>query len=137
MDLGCGSGILGIGIAKLWPASVLAADNDPMAVDVTAENAAFNNVADRIWTIESDGFKSPEIRDRGPFELIAANILAEPLIGLAPDIALHLTPGGEAVLSGLLDFQSDDVVAAHERAGLDFAEEITLGEWRTLVMRRP
>ena len=108
-----------------------------MAVEVTAENAKINNVADKIKAIQSDGFKAPEIRDRGPFDLIAANILAEPLISLAPDIADHLTPGGEVVLSGLLDIQSDDVISAHERAGLDFAEEITLGEWRTLVMRRP
>jgi ribosomal protein L11 methyltransferase len=137
LDLGCGSGILAIGIAKLWHASILATDNDPMAVDVTAENAGINGVADRIQAIHSEGFNETEIRDRGPFDLIAANILAQPLISMAPEIALHIAPGGDVVLSGLLDIQSDDVVSAYQRAGLTFAEIIVLGEWHTLIMHRP
>lgn len=137
LDLGCGSGILAIAMAKLWRAPILATDNDPVAVDVTAENCEINGVADAIRAIRREGFDETAIDDQGPFDLIAANILAEPLISLAPKIALHTAPGGDVVLSGLLDSQSDDVVSAHQRAGLNLADTITLGEWRTLIMRRP
>jgi ribosomal protein L11 methyltransferase len=137
LDLGCGSGILAIGIAKLSQASVTATDNDPIAVEVTIENSEINKVADRIQAIQSEGFHEAKLRDRGPFDLIAANILAEPLISLAPDITQHVAPGGNVVLSGLLDIQSDDVVAAYERAGLSLEDKIILGEWHTLILRRP
>ena len=137
LDLGCGSGILAIGIAKLSSASVTATDIDPIAVEVTIENSGINGVADRIQTIHSEGFHEAKLRDRGPFDLIAANILAEPLISLAPEIARHMAPGGKIVLSGLLDSQSDAVVAAYERAGLGLENKIILGEWHTLIMRHP
>jgi ribosomal protein L11 methyltransferase len=137
LDLGCGSGVLAIGMAKLWPARVLASDNDPVAVEVSARNAEINDVSDRIRALCSDGFRHPAIRAAAPFELIAANILAQPLIGMAPVIARHMAAGGDVVLSGLLDSQSDEVVAAYARAGLGLSEKIVLGEWHALVMHRP
>ncbi|NQU70299.1 MAG: 50S ribosomal protein L11 methyltransferase, partial [Rhodospirillales bacterium] len=136
LDLGCGSGILAIGMAKLWRIPILAADNDPMAVEVTIENSEFNGVADRIQAILSEGCHDAAIGDQGPFELIAANILAEPLIAMAPEIRRHMAPDGQVVLSGLLDSQSDNVVAAYQRAGLNLADIIALGEWHTLIMQR-
>lgn len=137
LDLGCGSGILAIGIAKLSQAAITATDNDPIAVAVTIENSEINEVVGRIQAIHSVGFHEEKLRDQGPFDLIAANILAEPLISLASDIARHTASGGRVVLSGLLDIQSDDVVAAYEQAGLSLDDKIILGEWHTLIMRRP
>ncbi len=134
LDLGCGSGILSVAIAKLWNAPVLAADNDAMAVAVTAENASLNDVAEHIRAVRSDGFRNPALRHRAPFDLIAANILAGPLERMAPAIARHLAPGGAAVLSGILASQADGVIAACETAKMTLAERVTLGEWHSLIM---
>jgi ribosomal protein L11 methyltransferase len=137
LDLGCGSGILAIAAAKLWPARVLAADNDPVAVAVGRENAARNGVAHRTGWLESDGYGNPLLRVRAPFDVILANILADPLCELARGTARHLAPGGSAVLSGLLDRQAGRVIEAHRRTGLRLRREITLGIWTTLLMAKP
>lgn len=134
LDLGAGSGILAIAIAGLWDVPVLATDNDPIAVAVCAENAEINGVENRVRAVLSDGFDSKEIGVAAPFDLIAANILARPLAELAPGIAHNLAPGGVAVLSGILDSQADDVLAAARTSGMQLAERIALGEWHTLVI---
>jgi ribosomal protein L11 methyltransferase len=136
LDLGCGAGILAIAAAKCWPAYVLAADNDPIAVAVAQGNAAHNGVAARVRCLASDGYGSAVLRRAGPFDLILANILADPLCGMARDTARNLAPGGHAVLSGLLDRQADRVVAAHRRFGLRLREQIGQGLWVTLVLRQ-
>jgi ribosomal protein L11 methyltransferase len=122
LDLGCGSGILAIAMAKLWDApgdvSVLAVDNDPQAVAVARENAALNGVGERVRAVVGGGYGAAAIRAAAPFDLVAANILARPLIRLAPGLARALAPGGVAILSGLLDEQADAVMAAHRRRGL-------------------
>jgi ribosomal protein L11 methyltransferase len=137
LDLGCGSGILAIAAAKLRARRVLAADNDPVAVAVARENAERNGVAHRTRWLESEGYKNPRLRARAPFDLILANILADPLCELARGTARHLAPGGAAVLSGLLDRQAGRVIEAHRRAGLRLRREITLGIWTTLVLAKP
>lgn len=138
LDLGCGSGVLAMAMAKLWPAAeVLAADNDPPSVRVTLENAALNGLADRITAVESEGYGAPALKARAPFELIAANILADPLIAMAPDLARHLAPDGLAVLSGLLRREGEAVLAAHLAQGLVLAEQHDYGDWRTLLLRKP
>lgn len=138
LDLGCGSGLLAMAMAKLWPeARVLAADNDPPSVGVTVENAALNGLAAQITAIESDGYAAPELKARAPFELIAANILADPLIAMAPDLARHLAPGGIAILSGLLVREGEAVLSAHLAEGLALAARRDYGDWRTLILRRP
>ena len=137
LDLGCGSGILAIAAAKLWPARVTGADNDPVAVAVGRENAERNGVAHRTGWLASEGYGNPLLRARAPFDVILANILADPLCELARGTARHLAPGGTAVLSGLLDRQAGRVIDAHRRAGLRLRREISLGIWTTLVMAKP
>ena len=138
LDLGCGSGILAIAAAKLGAARVIAADNDPIAVAVARENAARNRVGHRIRGVVSEGYRDPLLRAFGPYDLILANILADPLCALARATARHLAPGGIAVLSGLLDRQAPRVVAAHRPARLRLKDQITLGIWTTLIMaKRP
>jgi ribosomal protein L11 methyltransferase len=134
LDLGCGAGILAIGAAKCWPARVVAADNDRVAVAVAHDNAARNGVADRVRCLLSDGYGSVALRRSGPFDLILANILADPLCAMARDTARNLAPGGAAVLSGLLERQADRVLAAHRRFGLRLRDRLDLGPWTTLVM---
>jgi ribosomal protein L11 methyltransferase len=136
LDLGCGAGILAIAAAKCWPARILAADNDPIAVAVAQDNAAKNGVAARVRCLVSDGYGSAVLRRAGPFDLILANILAEPLCDMARDTARNLAPGGIAVLSGLLDRQADSVLAAHRTWGLRLREQIGEGMWVTLVLGR-
>jgi ribosomal protein L11 methyltransferase len=137
LDLGCGSGILAIAAAKLWGARAVAADNDPVAVAVARENAARNGVEHRLGWLESEGFGNPLLRAKAPFDLILANILADPLCDLARGICRHLAPGGTAVLSGLLDRQAGRVIEAQRRAGLRLRREITLGIWTTLLLAKP
>jgi ribosomal protein L11 methyltransferase len=133
LDLGCGAGILAIAAAKCWPARVIAADNDPIAVAVARDNVFRNGVAARVRCLLSDGYANAVLRRAGPFDLILANILAEPLCDMARDAARNLAPGGVAVLSGLLDRQADRVVAAHRPWGLRLRAQIG-GPWVTLVL---
>lgn len=135
LDLGCGSAVLAVAAAKLWPtARILAADNDPVAVRVAAANVRINGVASRVRTLVSEGYAAPAIR-RAAFDLILANILADPLIELAPSLARHLAAGGHAVLSGLLDRQAEAVTKAHTRHGLRLVHRRDIGPWTTLMLR--
>lgn len=137
LDLGCGSGILAIAAAKCWPIRAIAADLDAVAVRVAGENLRKNGVGQRVQAVVSDGYASDTIRRNAPFDLIIANILAAPLIDLAPALARHLRPGGHAVLSGLLDRHADEVVRAHRRHGLRLERRLDIGPWVGLVLRRP
>jgi ribosomal protein L11 methyltransferase len=137
LDLGCGSGVLAIAAAKCWPARVLAVDNDPIAVRVAADNARLNGVGPAVRAVLADGYRHPEIRRSRPFDLILANILADPLIELAPALRAHLAAGGRVVLSGLLDRQAWAVVAAHRRQGLRLLNQIQRGPWMALVLGLP
>jgi ribosomal protein L11 methyltransferase len=136
LDLGCGAGILAIAAAKLWPARVVAVDNDLIAVDVARANATINRVEHRIRCLPSEGYRNPLIRTFGPYDLIVANILADPLCAMARDTARHLAPGGIVVLSGLLERQARRVIDAHRRSRLRLRQEVTIGLWSTLVMAR-
>lgn len=131
LDMGCGSGILAIASAKLWNAEVLAADIDPVAVNVTRENARINRA--RLDTIVSDGYSHERVKRGAPYDLIVSNILARPLVAFAPQLKRHLRGGGVAVLSGLLASQETQVKHAHMQQGLTFQRRFASGEWRTLV----
>jgi ribosomal protein L11 methyltransferase len=136
LDMGCGSGVLAIAMAKLWPVSVVAADNDATSLRVAHDNARINGVAARLRCVASDGYGSAMLARRAPYDLIVANILAKPLAAMACDLARHLAPGGTAVLSGLLADQQRAVLAPHRGQGLRLKERISLGDWVTLVLGR-
>lgn len=135
LDLGTGSGILAIAMAKEGVAPIVAADNDPVAVEIARENMRLNGVADRVEAVLSQGFRNAKLRRRAPYGLIVANILARPLMRMAPALVRYLAPAATVVLSGLLDVQADGVAAAYSRHGLEVAGHVDRGEWRTLIMR--
>jgi len=137
LDLGTGTGILAFAAARLWNVPVLAADNDRDSVRVARENAALNGLKQQVRIVASDGYRAKAIRDAAPFDLVTANILANPLIELAPDLARVLKMGGVAVLSGLLRTQEKDVLAAHQAVGLKLDFRLRLKEWSVLVLSKP
>jgi ribosomal protein L11 methyltransferase len=136
LDVGTGTGILAFGIARLCNVNVLAGDNDADAVRVSRENAKVNQLAKQVRILRSDGYRAKAIRDGAPYDLVTANILANPLIQLAPDLARVLAKDGRAVLSGLLREQEKDVLQAHEAAGLALDFRLRLGDWSVLVLKR-
>ena len=141
-DIGTGTGLLAFAALALWPeARVIATDIDPVAIDVARDNAAINGVKlghgpGELLLGVADGMDSPLLAARAPFDLIVANILAGPLIELAPGFAKALAPGGTVVLAGLLDSQADGVVHAYKKHGLSLIDR-GVGEWPVLVCQRP
>lgn len=136
LDVGTGSGILAIAAAKTWPCRVVAVDIDRIAVAVAAENVVLNGVGGRVSVYAGDGCRSIHVRRAAPFDLVLANILADPLMAMARDLRASLRPGGYAVLSGLLDRQAPRVLEAYRAVGLHLAHRIDLGRWSTLILRR-
>ncbi|RDD62441.1 50S ribosomal protein L11 methyltransferase [Ferruginivarius sediminum] len=137
LDMGTGSGILAFAIARLWRVPVLAADNDAPSITICRENARDNFVAQWVRAVVSDGYRSREVRHNGPYDLICANILAEPLTAMAADLEANLAPGGWAVLSGLLDHQARKVLYRHLAQGLVLWQRLPVGGWTTLILRKP
>jgi ribosomal protein L11 methyltransferase len=135
LDLGCGSGILAIAMAKLWHAPVVACDIDPLAVAITQENARLNGVGPAVRAVLSDGASRRSLRRRGPYEVIAANILAAPLGAMAGDLRRVLAPGGSLILSGLLRSQEQAVLARYRARHLRLKRRLLLGDWSTLVLK--
>lgn len=138
LDMGCGSGILAIGMAKLWLAmKITAIDIDPESARVTAVHAGMNNAEKHIDIAAGDGYKTPLAAQNAPYDVIVANILAGPLVAMAPDLDKMLKPGGFAVLSGLLARQKDDVVRAHEACGLVLKDTRSINDWQALLLQKP
>ncbi|HWC63174.1 MAG TPA: 50S ribosomal protein L11 methyltransferase [Rhizomicrobium sp.] len=133
LDLGCGTGLLAIGAVKLWKKTVVASDIDPVAIQVTRENARANGVADKVAAFTADGLTHHRLQ--GPFDLIIANILAGPLTRLARGIVTAMTPGGVLVLSGLLTNQEKMVLSFYH--GLRLRERRRDGPWSALVLEKP
>lgn len=136
LDVGTGSGILAIALAKRYGVPVLATDNDPIAVDIAAENAAINGAGALVSTLVCEGFDDNEMRAGAPYELIAANIVANPLKAMAGDLSAVLAENGRAVLSGLLSEQADDVADVYAGHGLGVIDRIEIGRWVTIVLGR-
>lgn len=136
LDMGCGTAILGMAAAKIWPVPVLATDVDPVAVQVSKQNIALNGLSARVKALVSDGYAHPAIHRNGQYDLILANILAPPLVAFSADLASVLAPGGRVILAGLLARQAPRVLAAHRRQGLHLVKKIIVGEWATLVLGR-
>jgi ribosomal protein L11 methyltransferase len=136
LDMGCGTGVLAIAAAKRWKRPVLACDIDREAVRVTSINARRNHVAGTVSAEIAAGYARRGVARRAPFDLVFANILARPLIAMAPNLARLLVPGGVAILSGLLARQAPSVLAAHRAQGLYLVSRIALEGWHTLVVAK-
>ncbi|WP_306047084.1 50S ribosomal protein L11 methyltransferase [Nioella sp. MMSF_3534] len=136
VDIGCGTAVLALAAAKVWPEPVLASDIDEVAVDVALANVAANGEAGRVRCLEAAGLDHAELHAAAPYDLIFANILKGPLVELAPDVAAHCAEGGHVILSGLLNEQGDEVVAAYAAQGMTLEHRAELGEWTTLTLRR-
>lgn len=137
LDLGTGSGVLAIAARKLSPIPVLATDIDPIATRVAAENVRRNGIATGITTVTAAGLHSPAFSAHGPFDLIIANILARPLIKMAPQLASHLAPGGSVILSGILAAQRWKVLSAYNSQRLRHVRTIWRNGWVTIHLDRP
>lgn len=137
LDLGCGSGILSMAIAGTWRIPVVASDLDAKAVFVARDNIKRNRMTRMVRAVHGDGYLSPEINRRAPFDLIVSNILANPLCRMAADLDRHLDRRcGVAVLSGFLERDANRVLAAHRGLGLRLLRRFDIGGWRTLVVAR-
>jgi ribosomal protein L11 methyltransferase len=137
LDLGCGSGVLAIAAARAWPsARIWASDSDPRASAVAQRNIRINKVAQRVRVITAVGFACSLFSAVRPFDLIIANILAEPLIRLAPAMRHYLASGATAILSGLLASQAQAVSATYLATGFRLHKQRQLFGWSTLTLRR-
>jgi ribosomal protein L11 methyltransferase len=141
LDVGCGSGILALAIAASLEGGagepvipVIATDIDSVAAATTRENAAANGLAERVLALAGEGVSGREVVAGAPYDLIVANILAEPLIALAPELAGLRASGGRLVLSGLLTAQEGEVLAAYRAAGIALRRTIVLGDWSTMIL---
>ncbi|MDB5683446.1 MAG: ribosomal methyltransferase [Sphingomonas bacterium] len=136
-DIGTGTGLLAFGARALWPdARVIATDIDPVSIEVTAENMAVNAIpAGAIDLVVAPGVDDPAIEARR-YDLLIANILAGPLIELAPSFAKVVAPGGSVMLAGLLATQADAVIAAYAAQGIRLADRLDLGDWTILHLTR-
>ncbi|WP_298678730.1 50S ribosomal protein L11 methyltransferase [uncultured Lentibacter sp.] len=135
-DIGCGTAVLAMGAARIWDVRILASDIDEVAVEVALANARANGLEGRIECLEAAGFGHPVLAEAAPFDLIFANILKGPLVALAPEIAANLTPGGYAILSGILNEQAEEVIAVYAQNGTNLVEKQVIGDWSTLLLRR-
>lgn len=136
LDLGTGSGVLAIALAKMARIPVLATDIDPVATRVARDNARLNGALPWVETATAAGFGNPVFAHRGPFDLIVANILARPLMALAPGMGPQLAPGGSLILSGILDRQRDAVVAAYVNQRFRHLRTLSREGWVTLHLKR-
>lgn len=136
LDMGCGSGILAMAVAKLWNVPVLAVDNDPESTRVTELNSQLNHCDHLLTALCNEGFAGDVVQKQGPFDLIVANILAGPLCDMAPDMVANLKAGGYIILSGLLTRQQQDVVAAYREAGASLVQAKVINEWATLLLTK-
>lgn len=136
LDIGCGTAVLAMSAAKVLPDLVIASDIDPTAVEVAAANVRANGLEGRVNCLVAAGFDAPELRDGGPYDLVFANILKAPLIGLAPHMARHVAPGGYAILSGILNEQAAEVQAIYAENGFNLVDQRVIVEWTTLCVRK-
>ncbi len=136
LDIGCGSGILSLGMAKIWRVPVLASDIDAESVRVARINTRLNQAQNLVRVILGNGYKGRTVRRNKPYDLIVANILARPLVAMAGDLKGNLAPRGTAILSGLLVAQEAQVLAAHRRLGLVLSSRQRRSGWSTLVLKR-
>ena len=136
LDLGTGTGVLGIAAAKALKLNVLASDIDAPSVMVARENARLNEAGNLVQVIRATGFSAPGFARHGPFDLVLANILANPLRQLASPMARHLAPGAMVILSGLLTHQARAVIAAYRASRLVPLRPLRIEGWSSLLLRK-
>jgi ribosomal protein L11 methyltransferase len=136
LDLGTGTGVLAISAAKALHIKLLASDIDPLAVKVARENARLNGAVELVNVFRATGFSAPQFERDRPFDLVLANILANPLRQMATAMARHLAPSALVILSGLLPHQAQGVIAAYRARGLVLERHIQIEGWSSLLMRK-
>ncbi len=135
-DVGCGTAVLAMAAAKVLPARIVASDIDPVAVEVAAANVAANGLTGRVECVVGAGFDAPALSEYAPYDLVFANILKGPLVGLAPDMGRFTAPGGYVILSGILNEQADEVVGVYQRNGFNLVKKDEIVDWTTLLMSK-
>jgi ribosomal protein L11 methyltransferase len=135
LDLGTGTGVLAIATAKALHRDIFASDIDAPSVAVARENARLNGTGDRVQVIRATGFAAPEFAARGPFDLVLANILANPLRQLSGPMSRHLAPSAQVILSGLLNHQAPAVIAAYRARSLVPVLHLKIEGWSSLLLR--
>jgi ribosomal protein L11 methyltransferase len=135
LDLGTGTGVLAIAASKALHDKVLASDIDAPSVKVARENARLNETGNLVQVIRATGFSAPQFAAHGPFDLVLANILANPLRQLAGPVVRHLAPSAYVILSGLLTHQAGGVIAAYRARGLVPVKQLRIEGWSSLLLR--
>ena len=135
LDMGCGSGILSLAIARRWKCKVDASDIDAIAGRITLGNASVNGLRRFLVVHTGPGYQNRRLKNR-QYDLIVSNILARPLMHLSRALSLRVAPGGVAILAGLLVTQEAQIISTHRRHGLHLDCRIEVEGWSTLVFRR-
>ncbi len=136
LDIGCGTAVLAMATARISDSRIVASDVDQVAVETALVNIESNGLSDRIRVVHGKGFDHPGILASSPFDLLLANLLEAPLVQMAEDFATHCTPGGFAVLSGVLARRRHTVIRRFRAAGFCLNETNVIGEWATMVVRK-
>ena len=138
LDMGTGSGILSVAAAQIWHQTpqIIAADIDAEAVDVAASNAVTNGVEKNIAAILSDGYANPAIAAAAPYDLIFANILANPLREMSAAAYANLRPGGCYLISGFIDNQENDIIEHHLQTGFKLLQTCRIENWRAALLQK-
>ena len=134
IDIGCGTAVLAMAVAKVSSSKIIASDVDQVAVEVALANLKANKLENRIACFQAKGFEDTQIKSNAPFDLIFANILKPPLIDLAPCIQRYLKSGGHAIISGILDIQAIEIMEVYHQNKLEVLDRIDIGEWVTLTL---
>lgn len=137
VDIGCGSGILAMAFAQATGGRAVGVDLDAASAIIAARNIRVNKLGQRVRVCRGSGYAALLVKKSGPYDLIMANIFADPLCEMAEDLKNHLSAGGIAILSGLLKSQAKKVVSAHRKQGLSVIEQKTIGEWAVLALKKP
>ncbi|MEO0342081.1 MAG: 50S ribosomal protein L11 methyltransferase [Pseudomonadota bacterium] len=136
LDLGCGTAVLAMAAAKIWPGQFWASDIDEVATQTATANIGVNDLAGRISVVTAAGLDHPELKAAAPYDLIFANILKGPLIELAQDIGAATANGGQVILSGLLVHQQKDVEKAFKNQQFVARHYTQLGDWVAITMQK-
>ena len=134
IDIGCGTAVLAMAVGKVSSSRIIASDVDQVAVEVALANLKANKLANRIDCFQAKGFENMQIKSNAPFDLIFANILKSPLLDLAPCIRRYLKSGGHAIISGILDLQTTEIIEIYRQNKLEVLDRIDIGEWVTLTL---